>query len=412
MEVTTPSTQARRQTASSSAIPARKDDRPPASVDVPSSTQMRKRKAERSLSNPPKQRHACCDDPPRIPCGLQMPFQVPKANDNVGEERATSFSNPRPSTLSLHDLIRRHQQLYVHPLQWTSKHLHVLACQFVDQSRVSKAPLKDVTNRSSQQSSRTHRNAPSQNVKKALASLRSHSNNDKLRDWAIEDLMAAYDFHHQTGRNSREGDGLLLRYGPHDQVLLQVDAFSRSHVSVAYLDLDRIESLRTNTVYTRSYRKLFQKWPDNEPVKEILKAKLRQIQPSKRQYDPFILAVLVALAQAKRRSCATQSSAKAPTSILQLDARTKLSHTTDPTASFTQVHVLATSTCELTRLWAFTARFPASFLNKFDDPSQAFQADPVIISCSEIPLLSASAATDILDKIFGSSDQTLYKEDS
>ncbi|KAI3573862.1 hypothetical protein IWW34DRAFT_751871 [Fusarium oxysporum f. sp. albedinis] len=404
MAVPTRSTQ--RQTPTSSTISTKKDDHLPDSVDALSFTQTRKRKAEKSLPNPSKQRHVSCNDRPRIPRDFQAPFQVPKENDNAGEEHVTSFSNLRPSMLSLHDLIRRHRQrLYVHPLQWTLQHLDLLDCQFVDQSQVSRVPLNDVTNRNLQQSVQTQRNAPSQNIKKALVSLRSHSNNDKLRGWAIEDLMAAYGFHHQPGQNSREGDALLLRYGPHDEVPFQVDAFSRSHASVAYLDLDRIESLRANTVYTRSYRRLFQKWPKNEPVKAILEAKLRQIRPSARQYDPFILAVLVALAQEKRRSCATHNATKASTSTLELDTRTKLSHTTDPIASFTQVHVLATSTNKLTRLWTFTARFPASFLNKFDDPSQAFHADPVIISCSEIPLSSASAATDMLDKVFGTSDQ-------
>jgi hypothetical protein len=329
-----PTRSAQRRTATGSAIPVRKDDHPPASVDALSFTQLMKRKAENSLQNPPKQKRACCNDHPRIPRGFQVPSQAPKTNDNAGEEHATSFPNPRPSTLSLHDLIRRHRQrLYVHPLQWTSQHLHVLACQFVDQSQVSKVPLKGVTNRNSQQSLWT------QNIKKALASLRS-SSNDKLRGWAIEDLMAAYGFHHQTGPNSREGDALLLRYGPHDKVSLRVDAFSRSDASVAYLDFGRIESLRVDTIYTKSYRKLFQRWPDNEPVKAILKAKLHQIRPSIRQYDPFILAVLVALAQERRRSCTTHNATKASTSMLELDARTKLSHTTDPIASFTQVSIL------------------------------------------------------------------------
>jgi hypothetical protein len=225
-------------------------------------------------------------------------------------------------------------------LQWTSQHLQVLACQFVDQSWVSKAPLKDATNRSSQQSSRAQRNVPSQNVKKALASLRSHSNNDKLRSWAIEDLMAAYGFHRVTSPNSREGDALLLRYGPHDEVSLQVDAFSRSHAPVAYLDLDKVESLRVNTVYTKFYRRLFQKRPHNKPVEAILKAKLRRIRPSIRQYDPFIVAVLVALAQERRRSFTTNNATEASICTLELDTRTKLSHITDPIAAFTQVSIL------------------------------------------------------------------------
>ncbi|KNB16462.1 hypothetical protein FOXG_21673 [Fusarium oxysporum f. sp. lycopersici 4287] len=357
MAVPTRSTQ--RQTATGSTIPAKKDVHLPDSVDALSFTQTRKRKAECSLPNPPKQRHASCNDRPRIPRGFQVPSQVPKGNDNAGEEHVTSFLNLRPSTLSLQDLIRWHRQrLYVHPLRWTSQHLDFLACQFVDQSQVARVPLTDVTNRNLQKSLRTQRNAQSRNIKNALASLRSHSNNDKLRCWAIEDLMAAYGFRHQTGPNSREDDAVLLRFGPHEEVSLQVDVFLRSHTVVAYLDFDHIASLRVDTVYTTAYRRLFQIWPNNEPVKAILEAKLRQIQPVTQQHDPFILAVLVALAQEKRRSCPMHNATEASTSTPELDSRTKLSHTTDPIASFTQVHVLATSTCELTRLWAFTARFP------------------------------------------------------
>ncbi|KAF5710051.1 hypothetical protein FGLOB1_5668, partial [Fusarium globosum] len=377
MEVTTRSAQ--RQTATGSAIPARKDDHPPASVDVPSSTRFRKRKAESSLSNPPKQKHACCDDPPRIPCGLQVPSQGPKANDNAGEEHATFFSDSRHSTLSLRNLICRHRQrLYVHPLQWTSQHLHVLACQFVDQSWVSKVPLKDVTNRSSQQSSRTQRNAPSRKVKKALASLRSHSNNDKRRIWAIEDLMAAYGFHHETSPNSREGDALLLRYGPHDKVSLQVDALSRSHVPVAYLDLDKVESLRVNTVYTEPYRELFERRPHNKPVEAILKAKLRRIRPSIRQYDPFILAVLVALAQERRKSFTTNNATEASTCALELDTRTKLSHITDPIAAFTQHLTKAQQIVEqfdITQELPPTAEFSGLTFTLHDDPASPIFAN-------------------------------------
>lgn len=335
MAVTTRSAQ--HQTATGPAIAVRKDGHPPASVDAPSLTQSRKRKAESSLPSPRKQRYAWCNDRPRIPHCLQVPSKAPMTNDDAGEEHVSCFSRSRPPTLSLHDLVRRHRQrLYVHPLQWTSQHLRVLACQFVHHTQASKVLLKDVTNRHSRQSLWTQRYSLSRRIQKALGSLQSLSSNENLRDWAIEDLMAAYGFHYQMGPKFR-ADALLLRYGPHIEVSLHADVFSRSHASVACLDLDRIESLRANTVYTRSYRRLFQKRPDNEPVKATLEAKLRQIRPSTRLYDPFILAVVVALAQEKRRSYTTHNATRASDSTLELDSSSKLSHTTDPTASFTQV---------------------------------------------------------------------------
>lgn len=36
------------------------------------------------------------------------------------------------SPLPLHDLIRYHGRLYVHPLEWTPRHLDLVGCQFQD----------------------------------------------------------------------------------------------------------------------------------------------------------------------------------------------------------------------------------------------------------------------------------------
>ncbi|KAF5025169.1 hypothetical protein F66182_2745 [Fusarium sp. NRRL 66182] len=284
---------------------ASKDHDPLAVMDAPSFTESIKRKPETCLANPPKQRNTCSKDRPRI------------TNRNTDQEHETSISNLGPSILSLHDLIRRHRQrLYVHPLHWTSQHLQVLACQFVDQSWVSETPSIEVTNTHAKRSLRN------QDMRKALVSLRSRSNNETSRDWAIEDLMFAYGLQRQNGPGSRGNDPLLLTYGPHRKVPLEADTFFGSHSSVAYLHLDRIRSLRVKTVYTRWYYKLLWKWPKNDPVRAILKAKLRKIQPSTQHHDPFILAVLVALAQRGRMSSATHDAAKASTSTHGLAAET------------------------------------------------------------------------------------------
>lgn len=80
-------------------------------------------------------------------------------------------------------------------------------------------------------------------IQKALGLLQSLSSNEKLSNWAIRDLMDAYDFRYQIGPKSHDNDDLLLRYGSHIEVSLHADVFSRSHASVASLNLDRVESL-------------------------------------------------------------------------------------------------------------------------------------------------------------------------
>lgn len=334
-------------TALSSAISARKHELPSDSVPARFPTKTRKRKADSDLRHP-QQRRAYYDDHPRISCDFQASSQVPVTSSDANEEDVTSSPSTAtsqfPSTLSLDDVIRQHRKrLYIHPLQWTSQHLHILGCQFVTQSRTPRPPLEEITPSDPNKGLRPQQTVDvSPNAIKALKSLRSEFNNEKGRRWAIDDLMAAYGFAHRPRPSSSGHDLLPLGYGARAVTSLKVDrVFSHSSAFAAYLDLDRIDLLRTDTVYTRWHRKLFEKWPDNEPVKTILQAKLRRIQPSTQQYDPFILAVLVALAQERRRSCLIRNAAETPSAILEPDSSTRLSrHVKDPMASSMQVSLV------------------------------------------------------------------------
>ncbi|KAH7248417.1 hypothetical protein B0J15DRAFT_498480 [Fusarium solani] len=395
----------------SSAISARKDELLSGSVPTrfPTKTK-KKRKADSDLRHP-QQRRAYYHDHPRISYGFQASSQVPITSSDANEEDVTSSpltpTSQSPSTLSLNGVLRQHRKrLYIHPLQWTSQHLHVLGCEFVTQSRTPSPPLEEITPSDPNEDLRPQQTVDASpnaiKAMKALKSLRSEFNNEKGRIWAIDDLMAAYGFAHRPRPSSSGHDLLPFGYGARVVASLKVDrVYSHSCAFAAYLDLDRIDLLRTDTVYTSWHRKLFEKWPDNEPVKRILEAKLRRIQPSAQQYDPFILAVLVALAQERRRPCPTRNAAETPSAVLKPDSNTRLSrHVIDLMASSMQVYVLATTSCDSTHLWAYTARFPAPFLDKFDQPSQACYADPLAISYFKIPLSPISTSTRMLDRTF------------
>lgn len=331
-----------------SATSSAKDERASDSVLSPFSTKTGKRKADSDLPHPPQRRRAYYDVGLHIPCDFQAISQVHATYLCANEEDVTSSpptpTPQSPSTSSLDDLIRQHRgRLYVHPLQWTSQHLHILGCQFVTQSWGLSPPLEEITPSDPNQDLRPrHTVIVSPDARKALKLLWSEINNKTVQRLAMDYLMAAYGFVYRKQPSSSGHDLLPLGYGTRAVASLKVDrVFSHSSASAAYLDLDHLESLRTDTVYTSWHRKLFMKWPNNKPVEMILQTKLRRIQPSTPQYDPFILAVLVALAQGRRRFCLIGNAASTPSAILKPDASTRsLRHVIDPMASSMQVSLV------------------------------------------------------------------------
>jgi hypothetical protein len=206
------------------------------------------------------------------------------------------------STMSLEGLVREHRErLYVRPLQWTMQHLLILHCQFVDHTRmpdeVSGRPEANGPGNTRQ----THQLKLLPTAKTALNQLQTKFHDPTARLWAVEVFLTVYKLISPRPPSSSIFESLQLRYGKHLEILKVGRVYSQPSMVMAYIDLDDVESLRRATVYTKWYRKLFRRWPDNEPVRAILNKRLRRMQPRERQYDPFLIPVLVALGQERRR---------------------------------------------------------------------------------------------------------------
>ncbi|OBS15858.1 hypothetical protein FPOA_12415 [Fusarium poae] len=86
------------------------------------------------------------------------------------------------------------------------------------------------------------------------------------RLWAVEVFLTVYKLISPRPPSSSIFESLQLRYGKHLEILKVGRVYSQPSMVMAYIDLDDVESLRRATVYTKWYRKLFRRWPDNEPT--------------------------------------------------------------------------------------------------------------------------------------------------
>ncbi|KAK7583090.1 hypothetical protein V3481_012384 [Fusarium oxysporum f. sp. vasinfectum] len=284
------------------------------------------------------------------------------------------------STTSLEGLVRQHRErLYVRPLQWTMQHLLVLHCQFVDRTRTP-----------DEMSERPEANGP----RNTPQNHQTKFHDPTVRVWAVEVFLTAYKLISPRPPSSSIFESLQLRYGKHLEILKVGRVYSQPSMVMAYIDLDDVDSLRRATVYTKWYRKLFKQWPDNKPVRAILKKRLRRMQPRERQYDPFLLPVLVALGQERRRRSFVSgipdpfSGAHEPPSSPKLPQGTR--------RASTNVTVLATTSHDPEHIWAYTVEFADAFLDCFDDPSKPCEADQLSISHSRIPLSPIEVTTTML----------------
>lgn len=160
----------------------------------------------------------------------------------------------------------------------------------------------------------------------------------------------------------------------------------------------------------------------NYPIGRLRRKRLRQLQPAVQAEDPYIAAILIALAQGLRQekrlqgmraTAETATGADANAALLRSPASTGEGRLEDAGSRFKvrprrsreslrtslyltntgyfQVRLLATTYKEPRCLYLFTARFPAKFLDKLDTPSRFSPCDPLVISYSRIDLVQSTS---------------------
>ncbi|KAK4073096.1 hypothetical protein Purlil1_13130 [Purpureocillium lilacinum] len=147
----------------------------------------------------------------------------------------------------------------------------------------------------------------------------------------------------------------------------------------------------------------------NDPIVGLITKRLRQLQPAIESEDPYIVAVLIALAQ---RQCHERDQARPntpldncnraaelePHAAVEIDAPDSVFETQEPfeacrhtsrenfkALTKSQVHLLALAASRT--FCVYKARFPHSFLERFNNPSKFSPSGPISVLYYPLPQL-------------------------
>ncbi|KAK0701115.1 hypothetical protein B0T21DRAFT_134619 [Apiosordaria backusii] len=204
------------------------------------------------------------------------------SNHAIAPSSVSLSQSPEPS--SINDILRSHsrERLYVPPLQWTAHHLDLLGCRFVR----NKTPRPTVEG---------HRaDLPAQT---ALGLLANRLLCPSITEFKTTVIRLHLEDHNIIYRRS----DLLFSFGSRPVVNLTTDGvFSLSRTDsaapvMAYLDIEAVRSRRNTSIKVSGGNR------PNPPIARLRQKIQRRLNPIKEAEDPYIAAVLIALAQAVTR---------------------------------------------------------------------------------------------------------------
>ncbi|UKZ61470.1 uncharacterized protein TrAtP1_002736 [Trichoderma atroviride] len=269
-----------------------------------------------------------------------------------------------PEPLSINGLLRQHSRhrLFVTPLQWKPLQLELLGCRFT----IGKAGKAGRT-----------RNKDSSFDPDLLADSAICAALSRIR------CLATPSFKRYAMQTMLQGCGMRLdAYSSLDFYFnqLAVATLQTDGVFVcnscpfggwlAFLDLPLVSERRDNSIKSTHFKRV------NNPGYAIRQRRLRNIQPTNKAEDPYIAAVLIALAQEQRRQRA--------------DAAAKNQGPSIESPKHFKVHVLALSELKVASLYFYTARIPSTFLDRLDSPSLHIPSKPFRVSYHRIFLSSTA----------------------
>ncbi|KAL7947729.1 hypothetical protein V8C42DRAFT_363295 [Trichoderma barbatum] len=286
---------------------------------------------------------------------------------------------PAISALSLYGIARQHcrEEIIITPLRWTGRHLELLKCSF---EKPLPEPLTPAT----------------------YAITEADYSDERSGTRNLEEFFRYYykaPFREQGIRLLLTTDGCPL--APYDALGLYfngsiikrlecVNLCFRSSMNrtirykrplVAFIDRGHIELRRKESIGYRSMRA-------NPPIMRLFIKKWKKISPPEPLYDPYIVALLIAVAQQKRRH------------FYEINSH----HETSKGFIFSQVlsTFYSKGQCEVKGeeayhgwMYLYQAKIPLSFLDMFDNPKLAPSPPPSVsvqvITVSYTPLATLRA---------------------
>ncbi|KAI0867368.1 hypothetical protein GGS24DRAFT_515728 [Hypoxylon argillaceum] len=295
----------------------------------------------------------------------------------------------QPHPLSVNGLLRKHcrTRLFVHPLRWTAQHLELLGYQFF---RRSKSELRD-------HSQHPHQNSlqlPSEaETRQTIERLRSRSN---VKTWIMCQFLTGCNATYAIPPDDRSR--LLFDFKRKTIARLPTNGVYSHHsnmASFAYLDLNSVVSVRDKAIRVTVSRIL------DGPVRRIKQVQRRRLQPSIEAEDPYIVAVLIALAQGLQRQHREQS-VDGPDECLE-SAPTKLDPAALPqqTPADFEVRLLALAK-DSRHLYFYKAKIPSTSLDMFNEPSQYHSSSVVEVTYHSVRLEVSETSVQNIESIIRS----------
>ncbi|KAK3369242.1 hypothetical protein B0T24DRAFT_357233 [Lasiosphaeria ovina] len=314
-----------------------------------------------------------------------------------GPLRRLPSESPPPRVLSINAIMRQHPRarLYVRPALWTAQHLQLLDCHFIIAAQ-ERRPKKETEKRDASTVPPPRRRS----LHAANLTSRLQSASDvAAQTLAIVNLLDACDIY--MFLLSGDGCGMRIPYmrtelsiyfnGRIADTLLTDGMFTcNGDIPVlACVNLDTARWMRDMTVNGRSPRQ------PNDPVSRIRQKKLDRLTPPIEAEDPYLVAVLIALAQEQRR--------QRPRAAKLSDSQTPRTASNAAEGLVTEepfrVCVIGVPAQTPKELHIYSSTIPASFLDRFDHPAQSFPSCPVQISYLSIPLTSPKRLVYTLRKM-------------
>ncbi|KAH8125800.1 hypothetical protein LI328DRAFT_151883 [Trichoderma asperelloides] len=273
-----------------------------------------------------------------------------------------------PAASSIYGIARRHarERLIIEPRLWTSRQLELLRISF---DEPSPAPKIDRTDKYSGRGI----TGPKRGY------MKYHLRSFHLSYWFAFFPLPVYIVlpnwkisHRDTlpinlNRVSAKG---LYSTAPGQDIYLRKPRAQWLHPEYpigAYIDRGRIEELRKESLHLNTCN------PQNAPVYSILSHKLEQLKPANPFKDPYIAALLIAVAQYRRYVLEEKKSQK---TCLHWKHIQYISQ-----KYYGVLYSLETQSS----VYLYKADIPASFLDMFDHPAIAPPASQTSIQVFEIP---------------------------
>ncbi|KAF7552771.1 hypothetical protein G7Z17_g4092 [Cylindrodendrum hubeiense] len=313
--------------------------------------------------------------------------------------------NKLPESGSINAILRAHcrTKLYVKPIYWTSDQLRLLGCQFSLNERPPKqrrdTAEPDNTPRVAQDK-KASKSQPSRDLIRAARQMCTLSIPGFKRA-AMHELLVAHGFQCQ------KSDQLSFRFSRRTVCSVLTDgvwSLNTAAPSLAYIDLYNLESLRKKRICHSK-----ESTRGNRPVAALRKKKLRHHKPSNDAEDPYILAILIALAQEQRRmqqkqqkqqqkqqkQQKPQKQQKQPNEQKQKQQK----QTTSAGEEGHKVSLIGVRWASPRTLYFYTAWIPSTFLDKLDRPSQFSPSRSISVSYHAVSLMGPKAPANLQTRL-------------